>query len=251
MKKSIIVLILIISMISFIFPTGINSRFAAGNEYYENGEYQKALDVYLKIAEKTSNWKLFYNIGNSYFKTGDIVRSKINYLKAERLKPFNKSIEQNLRIIDGLLNNRVRLPEPDFLTKTLMKFESFLAINVLSVLILIILFIFSFFTFRLVRAGRSKNYIYGILISFILLLFLFFYHIHRVNNFYRNKHAVIVIPNSQLRSGPGEENTILFEINPGVTIRVIDVHRDWVQVAASTDIAGWIERKNIEKISLQ
>ena len=251
MRKTVIVLTLIIIMISFIFPTGINSRFESGNEYYENGEYQKALKVYLEIAENTSSWKLFYNIGNSYFKTGDIVRSKINYLKAERLKPFDRSIEQNLRIIDGLLDNRVNLPEPDFLTKTLIRFESFLTINVLSVLILIILFIFSFFTFKLVRTGRSKIYIYGILISFILLLFLFFYHIHRVNNFYNNKHAVIVAPNSQLRSGPGEENTILFEINPGVTIRIIDEHRDWVQITASTEIAGWIERENIEKISLQ
>ncbi len=251
MKKSIIVLTLTIIMTSFIFPAGLNQGFAAGNEYYENGEYQKALEVYLEIAEKISSWKLFYNIGNSYFKTGDIIRSKINYLKAERLNPFDKSIEQNLRIIDGLLDNRVHLPEPDFLIKTLIRFESFITINVLSVLILIILFIFSFFTFKLVRAGRSKSYIYGILISFILLLSLFFYHIHRVNNFHNNKHAVIVAPNSQLRSGPGEENTILFEINPGVTIRIIDEHRDWVQITASTEIAGWIEKENIEKIGLQ
>lgn len=251
MNKPIIFLILIFSMISFVFPIGINSAFASGNEYYENGEYQKALEVYLEIADRTCNWKLFYNIGNSYFKTGDIVRSKINYLKAERLKPFNKSIKQNLRIIDGLLDNKVRLSDPDFITKTLMRFESFLTINVLSILILITLFIFSYFTFKLIRAGRIKSYVYGILISFLLLLLLFIYHIHRVNSFQNDKYAVIVVPNSQLRSGPGEENTTLFEINPGVTIRIIDEHRDWVQITASTEIAGWIEIKNIEKINTQ
>jgi len=251
MNKSIIILTLIINMVSFVFPTGMNSRFAAGNEHYENGDYQKALEVYLEIAENTSNWKLFYNIGNSYFKTGDIVRSKINYLKAERLNPFDKSVEQNIRIADELLDNRVRLPDPDYITRTLMRFESFLTINTLSVLTLIILLILLFFIFRLFRAGRSKIHIYGILISLTLLLLLFTYHIHRVNSFHRNNQAVIVVSNSQLRSGPGEDNTILFEINPGVTIRIVDEHRNWVQVTASSEIAGWIEIKNIEKISIQ
>ncbi len=251
MKKTIITLILITFMISSVFSIGMNSKFASGNKYYDNGEYQKALEVYLKIAEEISNWKLFYNIGNSYFKSGDLVRAKINYLKAERLKPFDKSIEQNLRITDELLGDRAGLPEPDFITKTLMRFESFITINVLSVLLLGALIIFSFFTFKLIREGRSKGLIYGILISFIFLIFISVYHIHRVSNFHNNKHAVIIVPDSNLRSGPGRENTILFEISPGVKIRVIDVHRDWVQVTASNEIAGWIEKKNIERISIQ
>lgn len=251
MKKVFILLIMIFSVIHLISSTEMNSSFALGNEYYEKGEYEEALKIYLNLADKAGNWKIFYNIGNSYFKLGEIVRSKINYLKADRLKPFDKAIKNNLQIIEELLNNNASLPEPDFISRTLMRIESVLTINILSVSLLVILLVSSFFIFKLIYSGKLKKYIYGILISFILLIFLTFYHIQRVSDLHNNKYAVIIAPDSQLRSGPGEGNTILFEISPGVTIRIIDVNRDWVQVTASPEIAGWIKIKNIEKISIQ
>lgn len=251
MKKVIILLTVILSVVSFVSSSEMNSSFVFGNDLYEKGEYEKALKIYLNIANKSSNWKIFYNIGNSYFKLGDIIRAKINYLTADRLRPFNKSIKKNLQIIEELLNNNAHLPEPDFLSRTLKKIESVLTINTLSVSLVVILLISAFFMFKLIYSGKLKKHIYGILISFIVLLFLFFYHIERVNDFHNNKLAVVTAPGSQLRSGPGEGNTILFEITPGVTIRIIDVSRDWAQVTASPEIAGWIKINNIEMITIK
>ena len=46
-----------------------------------------------------------------------------------------------------------------------------------------------------------------------------------------------------MRSGPGESNTELFKINPGLEVKILDRSRDWVQVSASPQVAGWIELK--------
>ena len=36
---------------------------------------------------------------------------------------------------------------------------------------------------------------------------------------------------------------MLFKVNPGLEVKIIDRSRDWVQVTASAQIAGWIETK--------
>jgi len=51
-----------------------------------------------------------------------------------------------------------------------------------------------------------------------------------------------------LRSGPGEDNTVLFKVNPGLEVRIIDRRGEWVQVTASERIAGWIEKKRLALI---
>ena len=249
MKKLIIFTLLITAL----FLSGIQSgsAFEEANAGYESGEYRKALEIYLKIAEVTPNWKVFYNIGNSYFKLGDMVRAKISYLKADRLNPGHLSIRQNLDIVEEMLNTTIRLPGPDFLGKVLMKIERAVTINALSVILIVILLVFTFFLFRLIRKGRTKRAVYGIIISLILFFSVFFYHSLRINNFRNNRIGVVVTPGAQLRSGPGTGNTVLFEISPGVTVKIIDANREWVQVTASPEIAGWLEVRNIEKIGTE
>ena len=59
---------------------------------------------------------------------------------------------------------------------------------------------------------------------------------------------MIVLNDSELRSGPGTGNTVLFDVSPGVTVRIIEKNRDWVQVSGSSEIAGWIRAESIERI---
>jgi len=251
MKKLAFVVAMIFISTLFLGAYSPVSEFIEGNSHYEKDEYDEALVKYLGVAKSISNWKLYYNIGNTYFKLGDFVKSKINFLKAKKLNPFDSSIKQNLQIVEEMLNNSIKLTEPGFLSITIKKIESLFTINFLSILLLSILLIFCFFIFRLARIGRSKINVYGILLSFILLIFISIYHIHRVNSFYNENYAVIVNTNARLRSGPGINNTVLFEISPGVTIRIIDVKRDWIQVSASSETAGWINVSDVERISIK
>jgi uncharacterized protein YgiM (DUF1202 family) len=90
--------------------------------------------------------------------------------------------------------------------------------------------------------------LYGLSFSFFLCLFLFGYFLHRISSDRETKTAVIIGENSQLRSGPGEGNTVLFKVNPGLEVRVIEESRNWYQVSASSQIAGWIEESRLKLI---
>jgi uncharacterized protein YgiM (DUF1202 family) len=74
------------------------------------------------------------------------------------------------------------------------------------------------------------------------------YHYDRISSQRQMSMAVISEENSVLRSGPGKSNTELFKINPGLEVKILERSRDWVQVSASPQVAGWIELKRLTLI---
>ena len=57
----------------------------ATNALYEDGLYEQAARSYQQLADKGyDDPALYYNLGNAYFKQGDLGRAILNYLRAER-----------------------------------------------------------------------------------------------------------------------------------------------------------------------
>jgi tetratricopeptide (TPR) repeat protein len=225
-------------------------RFDNANQLYEEGKYADALNQYLEIEKAGSHWKVFYNMGNCYYKLNQPVRAKIYYLKARRLEPFEPSIQKNVEIVNKLLIDKVPSPKPDFISRMLMRIESIVSLNILSITLLLLVVIFNGFVFMLVKKGKNRFILYGVSFSLILAVLFAGYHFHRINKYNRRNIAVIIKKDAQLRSGPGENNTVLFKVNPGLEVKIIDrgVNKKWLQVSASSEIAGWLEAESLEQI---
>jgi hypothetical protein len=224
--------------------------FNRANQLYEQGNYAEALTLYLETGSTVSHWKVFYNIGNCYFKLNRPVQAKIYYLRAQRLKPFAASIQKNIEIVNKRLKDEIPQPKPDFITRLLMRIESILSLNILSVMLLVMIVIFNGFLFALIKKGKNRPVLYGVSFSLLLMLLVTGYHIYRVGKYNRRDLAVVTGQNTQLRSGPGENNTVLFKVNPGLQVKIIDRsgNKQWFQVSASADIAGWVEVDRLEVI---
>jgi uncharacterized protein YgiM (DUF1202 family) len=187
-------------------------------------------------------------MGNCYYKRGDYVRAKIYYLRARRLKPFEPSIRKNIDIVDKRFSDRIEEEKPDFLTRAALRIESIISVNIVSVTLLVLVIILNAFIFLLLKRGKSRFRLYGVSFSLVITLLIAGYHIYRTGKQNVRNTAVILKENSQLRSGPGENNTILFKVNPGLKVKIIEKSRDWVQVSASSQVAGWLEEDRLEKI---
>ncbi|MCP5050339.1 MAG: SH3 domain-containing protein [bacterium] len=225
-------------------------RFDEANRLYEEGKYADALTIYREMETLGSHWKLFYNMGNCYYKSGLLVQAKIYYLKARRLEPFDSSIEKNIKIVNQRLNDKIPTPKPDFISRLVLRLESFISLNALSIVLLLLVVVFNVFLFQLIRKGKNRWIIYGISFSLVLAMFLGVYHIYRAGKHNRRNVAVITVEDARLRSGPGENNTVLFKVNPGLKVKIIDSSSSgqWLQVSASTDIAGWVEADSLQRI---
>ncbi|NIP92203.1 MAG: tetratricopeptide repeat protein, partial [Akkermansiaceae bacterium] len=60
--------------------------------------YRKAAMRFERVVRDggIENGKLFYNMGNAYFRAGDLGRAILNYRKAEQFSPNDRNVQQNL-----------------------------------------------------------------------------------------------------------------------------------------------------------
>lgn len=226
----------------------VSERFARANQLYEEGKYAEALTVYRTIETQSVHWKLFFNIGNCCYKTGDYVRAKIYYLRAERLRPFEPSIQKNIDIVNKRFSDKIEEEKPDFLSRVALRIENVISLNIVSVVLVIAVIVLNLFIFLLIKNGRTRFLLYGVSFSLVIALLIAGYHIYRTGKQNLRNTAVIITADTELRSGPGEDNTVLFKVNPGLKVKIIEKSRNWVQVSASSRIAGWIEADRLERI---
>jgi len=227
---------------------GISERFSRANQLYEEGKYAEALTGYRAIEKQNAHWKLFFNIGNCYYKSKNFVKAKIYYLKAERLRPFEPSIQKNIDIVNKQFSDKIEEERPDFLSRVALRIENIISLNFVSVTLLIAVIVLNLFIFLLIKNEKTRFLIYGVSFSLVIALLIAGYHIYRTGKQNLRNTAVIVSANTELRSGPGENNTILFKVNPGLKVKIIEKSRNWVQVSASSRIAGWLEENRLERI---
>ena len=84
-----------------------------GNEAYNQGLYEKAKNFYVKVLdENLHSAELYFNLGNSYYKTGEIAES-IFYLElANRLSPGQIDIKNNIKFAKNMgLDSIEELPK--------------------------------------------------------------------------------------------------------------------------------------------
>lgn len=228
--------------------SAVQDDFSTANSHYGAGRYGEALKIYLRINQQLTNWQVLYNIGNCYFKLDQPLAAKIYYLRSRKFQPLDSSIARNITIVNKSFKDIIAPETPDFISRTIQVLEAKLSLNLLSLLLLVAILLLNVSLFLLLKKGKNKKIIYGLAFSLFLSLALGAYHYNRVAGQWQTSIAVVSEENSILRSGPGESNTELFKINPGLEVKILDRNRDWVQVSASPQVAGWIELKHLTLI---
>ncbi len=80
---------------------------------------RKALIRYERLARGgVGNGKIFYNIGNIYFRLGDIGRAIVNYRRAELYTPNDPNLKQNLSYALSQRQDRIEEMQKEKLMKT-------------------------------------------------------------------------------------------------------------------------------------
>lgn len=247
-QRKIILLSFLLLFLAAVGNAAAQDDFLIANGHYGAGRYREALKIYLQINRQLTNWQVLYNIGNCYFKLEQPLAAKIHYLRARKFRPLDRSIARNIALVDKSFKDIITPETPDFISRAIQVLEARLSLNALSLLLLAAILLLNVFLFLLLKKGRNKKIIYGLMFSLFLSLALGAYLYNRLIDQRQTSTAVVSVENSVLRSGPGESNTELFKINPGLEVKILDRNRDWVQVSASQQVAGWIELKRLTLI---
>lgn len=225
---------------------------AEGDSAYMKNDYASAIQIYEALLNRGEAADIYYNLGNSYYKAGDIAKAILNYERALLLKPGNGDIRANLEIARSKTVDKVEpVPEIFFVswTKSLinsMSVDSWAVCGVVCFILLIVSLYLFIFSKQIVL--KKAGFISGIVFLAVTILANVFANQQKDELTNRNS-AIVINPSVTVRSTPSESGTSLFILHEGHKVGVKDGSmKDWKEIRLEDGKVGWVPASAIEII---
>ena len=224
---------------------------AEANAQYERGEYADAAQQYEALIDGGyEDATLYYNLGNAYFKRGDLGRAVLNYLRAEELSPRDADIRANLDLARGRAVDQVESGGESLIASVSNVARRWMTVGEMSVISLLFwvasaLAIGTLIVWRAVprRTAVRNGAIVSSAATLLSLLLL-------LSMLYANPNddsAVVVESTVDVVSGPGEQYETEFTLHSGAQVRLVDSRQGWVRIALpGDDLQGWAPSNAVE-----
>ncbi len=230
------------------------SLFNRANDAYLEGRYEVAAGLYERIVlhQNIFHEDVFYNLGNAYFRIGQLGRAVYNYERALQIAPGHKSAAFNLEIareaskrkagdeVVGPLMDPFWVRMVSALTPKTMVFW-FLLFWYLCFGFLVSLYFLKKGVKRVLAASGGSLFGIAALVFGLLLAGRFHYD--------RNVPQGIVLENVvEVREGPRSNAVSSFKIHQGLKIRLLESDMEWYKIQLANGLEGWVERRTIGKL---
>lgn len=197
----------------------------------------EAADAYQKILEAgQASSAIYFNLGNAFFKSGQIGRAIEAYRQAQRISPRDPDVRANLQFA------RNQVQGPTMRTGRLERWLGTLSLNewtwlsAVAVWLTFVLLVLRQLRPSLARSLKTWTFAVG---GVALLLVIGFALAFAGSSF--DKTAIVIASEAAVRNSPFEESPSSFTARDGAELRVLDAKDDWLQVTDGTQRSGWVK----------
>ncbi len=227
-------------------PAGAQEEiFQQGNRLYQESDFVGAIEAYEAVrAAGFESADLFYNLGNAYFKSGELGRAILEWERALERAPGEPDVLANLELARSLTADVVE-PLPRFwLLSALSWWVRVLPRSALVALVAVgWLAVCGGLSARIMarraEVGRAGGWavVGGALVVVLLGVNL----LVRELGIGSSERAVILVEVVAVRSAPAEDDDLtLFEVHEGTTVRVDERAGDWGEIVLADGKVGWV-----------
>lgn len=236
-------------MLLLAIVTGASARAAAGssafddaNKLYEQGRFADAAAAYEKILQTgQASAAVYFNLGNAWFKSGQLGRAISYYRLAEQLAPRDPDIRANLQFARNNVNGGATRPADRW-----RRWTGRLTLNEWTTLAAGALW----FWFVLLALGRMRPALrkllrgYTATAGFVTGLMAVGLGLTGYDRLVVRR-AIVVNRESVVRYGPFEESDSYYTARDGVELVVGDQRNDWIEVTNAAGRKGWLRRDQV------
>lgn len=221
------------------------ANFKAAGEAYKRGDYKQAIEIYRGLLDDCQiSAPVYYNLGNSYFRAGNIAEAVLSYRRAFRLDPRDADIRANLHLArsfvnDALVTRSGILARFDLLLERLTTDELEWLLAVLFMLMGVSGLYVVFF-----HVARRRVIILTALGSV-------FWCMVAMTTAYRimlEKDEGVVIAAAEARFEPSHKATVYFNVMAGGEVRILRQQEDWAKIERFDGKTGWIPAGKVERL---
>lgn len=228
----------------------LTSLFADANMQYAEGNYAEAASLYQEILADNPSAEVYYNLGNAYFKHGELAQSILAYERALRLKPYYKDAKHNLQFAQSRIVDNIQDTHSFFLSNWLKTIRNSLNQHiwmVMSILLFILtlagLFFFAFSRTLWLRKMTFYMSLVTLAISICACL--------NAGSLYQRDtqraEAIITQGIVNAKSSPDRSGTDLFTIHEGTKVVIAETIGEWCCIHVGNNV-GWIQLSHLERI---
>lgn len=222
------------------------------NDLYKHEKYDEAIELYGKIIfGGYPSSEIYFNLGNAYYKTGNIAAAILNYERAHRLAPEEDDIEYNLKLANMQTIDKIEPTPMVFYQKWWMSLLGSSTVDERSKTGLLCFFISAFiFMVYLFISNSTVKMITFFSSVLIFLVALFFFTLAWSQHAYQSNHreAIVFSTNEFVKSSPETEGKNLFMLHSGTKVEVMDELQGWLKIKIANGNQGWIATDAVEKI---
>lgn len=233
-------------------PVPAEALWDRANTAYINGDYHAAMELYEElVARGLGSAKLYYNLGNAYFKDGLTGRAILYYHKALRLAPGNDDIRYNLSVAEARAKDRIEAIPDFFLTEWIRAVRRTMSCTAWSVLSLaaLVLTLGLFLIYLLAqRLSLRKGGFYGTILAGVLFVLTTCFAAGERREMLDDSHAVVMAASTAVKSSPDKSSTDLFVLHEGTLVSITNRLEGWCEITIADGKKGWLEAKTIETI---
>jgi tetratricopeptide (TPR) repeat protein len=226
-------------------------EFDAANKLYEQGRYAGAAAAYQAlIARDNRSGVLYFNLGNAWFKAGQIGRAIAGWRRAEQFQPRDPALLFNLEFARRKIAGTDHLPRPAWE-------RSLLALNLNEWTLCAVGVLWLWFGLLALRELRPavRPALRGYTATAGGVLLLLGACVAASAHLQLGRlQAVVVVPEALARLGPVEEAQVKYHYRDGTELLVLDQKsmtadgrsQTWFQVAERDRSPAWLKSDQIE-----
>ena len=231
----------------------LDSLWTAGVQAYTDGKFSDASAAWTSIEESgQKSAKLYYNLGNAWFKQGNYPKAILNYERALRLDPSYSDARYNLEFTNNFVQDKIE-PVPEFILKSFARKICYLMSSNAWAAIFLVLFAAALVMGLLFLLGSSvgKRRV-GFYCGIVLLLLsagALSFSIWQKSDSVKTDTAIVMSPVSSVKSSPSSGSSKdLFVIHEGTKVTILDEVGSWKNIALADGRQGWITSNELEVI---
>ena len=228
-----------------------SDRFQTGNRLYQAGDHEAALDAYLGLYEDGfESGELHYNIGNAYFRLGELGRAILFYERARVTLPRDENVRGNLELARSLTADEIT-PLPGFWVPRVVGWALQLVPRgwLIAILALGYLGLASILFYRLLSNGPPHWTRHAAVAAAALAFVAGTNLLIREFGVGRAERGVILQTEAAVQSAPSDDPSLqLFTIHEGAVVRIDRRSSDWLEIVLEDGKVGWVRAEDLETI---
>ena len=230
-------------------PTAPQTAFFRANTLYTQGQYAEAAEAYEAVLQSgLVSGNLYFNLGNAYFKAGQVGRAILHYERARRFLPSDPDLATNLRFARSLTGAEVcRSPLWQGLVFPLAhRVATDQLVWLTSMAYTLIFGVFAVCRLWPRRPQWLRSVGWGVAACLVVLTLSLAQQL-RTSEW--QQHAVVLTQeDTPVRFEPAVSGTVHFSVTQGTRVRVLDIRAGWWQVARCDGRRGWVEKDTLEEL---